>query len=99
MKKTHHRLGDVERNNLRFLTQREAFIRQAITLRWPMHIPWDAHKFARRRVLLKLTQTELADTLGVHRNTVANWENGRNNIPETAIQHLEKMMRTQNLIA
>ena len=48
--------------------------------------------------LLKLTrlnhdiaQEDVASELGVHKNTVANWENGRHGVPAFRLRELERL--------
>lgn len=45
----------------------------------------------RIRAEMGLTQTELADELGVHRVTVARWENGERGIPEPVARLLQRI--------
>ena len=43
------------------------------------------------RKRLKMTQKEIADQIGVHVNTVSNWESGKNVPPKTKRKDIEKV--------
>ncbi|MDO8474593.1 MAG: helix-turn-helix domain-containing protein [Candidatus Rokubacteria bacterium] len=45
----------------------------------------------RIRAEMGLTQTELAEALGVHRVTVARWETGERGIPEPVARLLQRI--------
>ena len=45
----------------------------------------------RLRAELALTQTQLAEELGVHRVTVARWETGERGIPEPVARLLQRI--------
>ncbi len=45
------------------------------------------------RAVLELTQGQLAEELGVARNTVARWEMGARKIPEPAARLVERLLK------
>ena len=47
------------------------------------------------RTKLNLTQTELADQLGVQRNTVTRWEMGMHPISAMAVRLIETLIATK----
>lgn len=52
---------------------------------------WNKDTLREARLKLKLSQTALADELGVHFRTVQNWEKGTTSIPSTVHLALEKL--------
>jgi transcriptional regulator with XRE-family HTH domain len=61
---------------------------QPMVTRWP---PVTREELQRLREELGLTQEQLAEEVGVHRVTVARWENGDRGIPEPVARLLEKI--------
>jgi DNA-binding transcriptional regulator YiaG len=47
----------------------------------------------RRREALRLSQSELAEALGIHKRTVAAWEQGRQKMPPFLALALESLGR------
>lgn len=48
-------------------------------------------EFSLRRELLGLSQSQLAETLGVKQNTLSNWEHGKRQIPAEALLQLGEL--------
>ncbi|MDA0673560.1 MAG: helix-turn-helix transcriptional regulator [Cyanobacteria bacterium] len=55
---------------------------------------WDQATIKSLRKTLKLTQAEFADTLGVRRQTVSEWENGVYSPDRSTLKHLQLIART-----
>ena len=52
---------------------------------------WTKDNLKEERTKAKLSQTTLADELGVHFRTVQNWEKGRTPIPASVLPALDKL--------
>ena len=56
-----------------------------------------ARELKRIRVRLRVTQTKLAERLGVTQNTVARWEIGLRGIPEPTARLIRRLMEEKTL--
>lgn len=61
---------------------------------------WNKETLKEYRLSAKLSQTALAESLGVHFRTVQNWEKGVTPIPVTVIPALDKLLcPTQDFVS
>lgn len=60
---------------------------------------WTKDNLKKERTKAKLSQTTLADELGVHFRTVQNWEKGTTPIPASVLPALDKLFgQTQDVV-
>ena len=52
---------------------------------------WNKDTLKEARTSVKLSQSALAEALGVHHRTVQNWEKGATSIPTSALPALDKL--------
>lgn len=52
---------------------------------------WNKDTFKEARIAAKLSQSALAEQLGVHWRTVQNWENGKTHIPASVLPALDQL--------
>lgn len=60
------------------------------------HEPWTAERIAQLRAALGLTQSDMAEELGVRQQTVSEWETGRYQPRGASTKMLQRLAETRS---